>query len=1109
MKKHIITSSLAILASCTMTFAQFGGFDFGGGGGAGSGSLSSYTNKQNIDYVGDNHVGHKLDIYYPNDGKATHNVIIHIYGSAWGSNDSKGSADHGTVGKAALDAGYIFVTPNHRTYNDALWPAQINDIKAVVRYLRGNKEELKIDDSFIGISGFSSGGHLASMMGVTNGETVVKVGSESVDIEGKLGKFTSESSRVDAVCDWSGPVDCRDKSCGNPINMSPENDMVGGCGPQQCPDKHASLGTNTYIDANDVPHMICHGTTDNIVPCCEGEKYANNLKKAGIYVEWYNPGHGHQVNGDYTDEMIKFFNKIRSEKGEQGGGEEQGGGQQGGGEEQGGGQQSGGEEQGGGQQGGGSTTNCVDPCSYKTKYSGGKSVSSNGVQDVGNGYNLEMWRDGNSGGMTVFGGKADCAFKANWNNSGDYLARVGYYDGSAKKKYTDLGEIYAVYNYKKSGNGGGSYSYIGVYGWTKNPLIEYYIVDDSFTPNGGGMFWGANNKGTYTVDGVTYTLKVGQRNNAPSIEGTSTFQQVFAVRSSYQTCGTINVTEHFKNWEKLGVKMGGIYDCKILCEVGGGSGSIEYTCASMSWKGQNSSLGDLSCSEGGSQGGGQQGGGSEIVEQKPYKEAISIPGTLEGEHYDIGGNGNAYKDSDDDNEGDAKFRTDEGVDIVKGGTGMAVGYTTSSEWLEYTVDVAKTSTYDLTANASNGGGEINFDVYIDDAKVASFSGDKTSSWDTYTALTATTKEIKAGKHVLKVKFESNNNNLDYIKFVEHDGSSQQGGGGQGGGSHSGNCVDPCTYTSNYSGGKSVSSNGVQDVGNGYNLEMWRDGNSGGMTVFGGKADCAFKANWNNSGDYLARVGYYDGSAKKKYTDLGEIYAVYNYKKSGNGGGSYSYIGVYGWTKNPLIEYYIVDDSFTPNGGGMFWGANNKGTYTVDGVTYTLKVGQRNNAPSIEGTSTFQQVFAVRSSYQTCGTINVTEHFKNWEKLGVKMGGIYDCKILCEVGGGSGSIEYTCASMSWKGQNSSLGDLSCSDPTDVITINNESKEFAIVPNPASTEIYIISDGEVENVMIFNTIGDVVARADESRVDVSSLPTGIYFVKATIDGESVVKKLVVTK
>lgn len=195
----------------------------------------------------------------------------------------------------------------------------------------------------------------------------------------------------------------------------------------------------------------------------------------------------------------------------------------------------------------------------------------------------------------------------------------------------------------------------------------------------------------------------------------------------------------------------------------------------------------LKYDEYGSSSGEGQGGGSAEVEQKPYQEAINIPGLLEGEHYDLGGNGNAYKDSDDENEGDAKFRTDEGVDIVKGGTGMAIGYTTSSEWLEYTINVEKTSTYDLTANASNGGGEIKFDVYVDDAKVASFSGEKTSSWDTYTALTTTSKEIKEGKHILKVKFESNNNNLDYIKFAEPDTTSL-GGGQQGGGSHGGGTI---------------------------------------------------------------------------------------------------------------------------------------------------------------------------------------------------------------------------------------------------------------------------------------------------------------------------------
>ena len=569
MKKHIITTLFTTVISCTTAFAQTDGeIGVNGDEGASSSSIFSYLKEADIDYVGDGLIGHKLDIYYPDDGKETHNVIIHIYGSAWRSDNSKGSADLGTVGLAALKAGYIFVTPNHRSLNDALWPAQINDIKAVVRYLRGNKEALKIDDSFIAISGYSSGGHLASMMGVTNDEKVVYVGKESINIEGTLGNFRNESSRVDAVCDWSGPVDSRDKTCGNPINISPENEILGGCTPEECPDQHASLAATTYLDAKDVPHMICHGTNDNIVPVCEAEKYRDNLIKTGVYVEWYNSDYGHEVIEDYTDEMISFFNKVRSGEIEQGG------------------------------KGEGSSTDCFDPCSYTTAYSDGSIIADNAVKDLENGYNAELWRETTTGSMTVFGGKADCAFKASWNNSGDFLARVGYFDESSSKKYTDLGEIYAVYNYIKKGDGGGIYSYIGIYGWTKNPMIEYYIVEDSFTPDSEKMYWGTEKKGRYVVDGVEYTLMVGIRNNVPSILGNASFKQVFAVRSSYQTCGTINVTEHFKNWEKLGVKMGYIYDCKLLCEVGGGTGSIEYTCASMSWEGQKITLGKLRNGEG-------------------------------------------------------------------------------------------------------------------------------------------------------------------------------------------------------------------------------------------------------------------------------------------------------------------------------------------------------------------------------------------------------------------------------------------------------------------------------------------------------------------------------
>ena len=1173
MKKHIITTLLTTVIGCATTFAQTDGdLEYGG-----SGALFNYVLDANIDYVGDGHVGHKLDIYYPNDNKATHNVIIHIYGSAWGSNNSKGTADLETVGKAALEAGYIFVAPNHRSLHDALWPAQINDIKAVVRYLRGNKEALKIDDSFIGISGYSSGGHLASMMGVTNGVTKVKIGSEIVDIEGDLGNFTSESSRVDAVCDWSGPVDSRDKTCGSPINISPENEILGGCTPEECPDKHASLATTTYLDAKDVPHMICHGSNDNIVPVCEAEKYRDNLEKAGVYVEWYNSEYGHEVVEDYTDDMITFFNKVRSGDVEQGG-----------------------------------DSDCFDPCTHTTNYSGGTTITTNATKNIGNGYHAELWRDTNTGNMTVFGDSSDCAFKASWNNSGDFLARVGYFDSLSTKKYSDLGEIYAVYNYSKNGTGG-SYSYIGVYGWTKNPTIEYYIVDDTFSPDSEDMFWGTEEIGTYKVDGVEYTLMVGLRNNVPSILGNMSFKQVFAVRSSFQTCGKINVTEHFKNWEKLGVNIGNIYDCKLLCEVGGGSGSIEYTCASMSWKGQNSSFGKLNCNsveepiieepiieepiieepiiE-------EPGDSSDCVKPSTYTTKYSGGTTItsnslisidNGYHAEMWreinkGSMTIFGDSADcafkadwDNSGDflaqvgyidvhaTKAYTDLGeiyavYNYTKAGNGGGnysyigiYGWTKNPLIEYYIVDDSFTpdgsgmfwGTEEIGTYTVNGvkytlkvGKRVNAPCIEGSADFQQIFAVR-SSYHTCGTINVTehfknwenlgvkmgnvyscnfTCEVSGGTGSIEytcasMSWEGKNSSLGKLNCSStvEEGEEEQEEEEEGGSSIN---LDPCSYTTNYSGGSIITSNGLTDVGNGYHAEMWNERNNGSMTVFGGEAGCAFKADWDDSGDFLARVGYYDESASKKYTDLGEIYAIYNYIKSGDGGGSYSYIGVYGWTKNPLIEYYIVDDTFTPDSDDLFWGATEIGTYKVDGVEYTLMQGHRLNAPCIDGFADFKQIFAVRSSYQTCGTINVTEHFKNWEELGVKMGYIYDCKLLCEVGGGTGSIEYTCASMSWKGQKLTLGKLRNSeggdeDITDAATTFSDAKAFTIVPNPASTAIYIQSDGEIENVEIFNAIGEKVARFGESKVDVSTLPTGVYFVKATIDGETTIEKLVVAK
>lgn len=331
--KLLVSLSLTIgllVFSALSCYGQPQGAPAGGfGGGAPAGGFGGFQMNNDklhfsqkfsdINYAGDGKEYHNLDIYLPEKVKDSYPVVVHIYGSAWFSNNSKGMADLNTIVAALLDAGYAVVTPNHRSSTDAKFPAQINDIKAVIRFVRGEAAKYKFDTSFVAISGFSSGGHLSSLAAMSNGVKVQTFGDSSCDIEGNIGNYLDQSSRVNAACDWSGPVDLLHMDCGDSMKMTPSpEEQVVGVPLKGNEDRYRLLSPVYYVDPSDVPIYLFHGKQDNVVPCCQSENFYSTLQAAKVrsYL-LLEPEGGHGINM-YSDanlkKMVDFLDSVRTSR---------------------------------------------------------------------------------------------------------------------------------------------------------------------------------------------------------------------------------------------------------------------------------------------------------------------------------------------------------------------------------------------------------------------------------------------------------------------------------------------------------------------------------------------------------------------------------------------------------------------------------------------------------------------------------------------------------------------------------------------------------------------------------------------------------------------------
>lgn len=225
-----------------------------------------------------------LDLYAPAAGTESGAAIVYLHGGGWavGTRRRFGRAFVGwspTPLDLLAQAGFVVATVDYRLSGEARFPAQLHDVKAAIRWVRGNAAALAVDPAQIVAWGESAGGHLAMLAGLTGGRA---------DLDGAVGDQLGESSAVCGVIDWYGPMNLLSLSAQHAPGSDKRPDDAGswesslvGMPLQADPERTRAACPITYVHASAPPIQIHHGTVDTQVPYAQSVEFVDALRAAG------------------------------------------------------------------------------------------------------------------------------------------------------------------------------------------------------------------------------------------------------------------------------------------------------------------------------------------------------------------------------------------------------------------------------------------------------------------------------------------------------------------------------------------------------------------------------------------------------------------------------------------------------------------------------------------------------------------------------------------------------------------------------------------------------------------------------------------------------------